>query len=644
MANINLTLEESKSLAVDREFRQDINLLRGVAILSVVLYHFAPALLPGGFVGVDIFFVISGFLMTKIISTSLEKHSFNLIKFYTARAKRILPALLLMCIIMALATLFWLPTNEYRKLGNYIGYIVIFISNIKLKKESGDYFATDSHENWFLHTWSLSVEWQFYLVLPFIIMALYPLRKWITTGLCLLILTLGAFWYSMSATANDATRFYLMPYRAWEMLCGGLVWYGANRLTLPRALRTITSLLGYMLIAASVFFISAERAWPGGLTLLPIIGTMLVIYSNDNSLISLADRNLRWVGLSSYSIYLWHWPVAVYLIYAGHQDNGLWVVGAIALSFLLGWVSWVMIEQPAKNFLNQLSVAALWIILFSCIGTAWGYSYLVKNGMIVSHPDVQVERIATEANNKNYAADPKTHMSFYGTGTPAAIIIGDSHAEAAATAVAAAAADRGSVVGITYSGCPTLADATLLESKRCGKFNRSLSEKLKAYPANVPVVIINRLTHYAEKRLVKFITGSLDDKEYLQQYAASIVKMACTLNREHPVVLVNPVPEMNVNVPRTLSHRLMTSKKAQDISIPLEEYQNRNRAILMAQSLAAKTCGVKVLDPTPYLCSAGRCMGSKNLEPHYFDDNHLSETGNKALVPMFRLIFTQHTP
>ncbi|MGX7396487.1 MULTISPECIES: SGNH hydrolase domain-containing protein [Enterobacter] len=303
-----------------------------------------------------------------------------------------------------------------------------------------------------------------------------------------------------------------------------------------------------------------------------------------------------------------------------------------------------MIEQPAKNFLNQLSVAALWIILFSCIGTAWGYSYLVKNGMIVSHPDVQVERIATEANNKNYAADPKTHMSFYGTGTPAAIIIGDSHAEAAATAVAAAAADRGSVVGITYSGCPTLADATLLESKRCGKFNRSLSEKLKAYPANVPVVIINRLTHYAEKRLVKFITGSLDDKQYLQQYAASIVKMACTLNREHPVVLVNPVPEMNVNVPRTLSHRLMTSKKAQDISIPLEEYQNRNRAILMAQSLAAKTCGVKVLDPTPYLCSAGRCMGSKNLEPHYFDDNHLSETGNKALVPMFRLIFTQHTP
>ncbi|HAS0831399.1 TPA: acyltransferase, partial [Enterobacter cloacae subsp. cloacae] len=114
MVNINLTLEKSKSLAVDREFRQDINLLRGVAILSVVLYHFAPALLPGGFVGVDIFFVISGFLMTKIISTGLEKRSFNLIGFYAARSKRIIPALLMLCIIMALVTLFWLPTNEYR--------------------------------------------------------------------------------------------------------------------------------------------------------------------------------------------------------------------------------------------------------------------------------------------------------------------------------------------------------------------------------------------------------------------------------------------------------------------------------------------------------------------------------------------------
>lgn len=640
MANINLTLEETKSLAVDRDFRQDINLLRGIAILSVVFYHFAPTLLPGGFTGVDIFFVISGFLMTKIIATSLERQTFNLFQFYAARSKRIIPALLMLCVVLALVTFFWLPTNEYRKLGNYIGYAALFISNLKLKKESGDYFATDSHENWFLHTWSLSVEWQFYLVLPFIMMALYPLRKRVDTGLCLLLLALCSFLVSVTSTSLDAaTRFYLMPYRAWEMLCGGLVWYAAKRYAPLHTWRIIIALLGYAFILASILFITPEHAWPGGFTLLPVVGTMLVIYSNSPSLINMIDRNLRWVGLSSYSVYLWHWPIAVFLIYAGKQHNGLWVVSAISLSFLLGWLSWILIEQPGKNVLNQRSVAAFWAIVFACVGITWGYSHLVKSDIITSRPDPQVDQIAAQANNKNYAADPKTHMSYYGTGAATAIIIGDSHAEATATALAEAAKDLGSVVGITYSGCPTLANADLLESNRCGKFNRSLSKKLQAYPGDVPVVIVNRLTHYAENKLVKFKTGPQDEKNYLHQYADSIVKMACTLNRNHPVWLVNPIPEMGVDVPRTLSHRLMTNQKTQDILISLADYQKRNSAIIQAQQQAAEQCGVRVLDPTPYLCSMGRCMGSRNLEPRYFDDNHLSETGNKSLVPMFKQIF-----
>lgn len=204
--------------------KSDIFLSSGIAILSVVFYHFAPDLLPGGFAGVDIFFVISGFLMTKIIATGLERQSFNIIQFYAARFKRIIPALLVLCVILSLATFFWLPTNEYQKLGNYVGYTALLISNLKLKKESGDYFATDSHENWFLHTWSLSVEWQFYLVLPFIMMALYPLRKKVDPGICLLMLALCSFFVGIfSPSVNSATRFYLMPYRAWEMLCGGLV-------------------------------------------------------------------------------------------------------------------------------------------------------------------------------------------------------------------------------------------------------------------------------------------------------------------------------------------------------------------------------------------------------------------------------------
>lgn len=641
MANINLSLEETSSLSVDRDFRQDINLLRGIAILSVVFYHFTATLLPGGFAGVDVFFVISGFLMTKIIATGLERNSFNLIQFYAARCKRIIPALLAMCLIVAATTFFWLPTNEYQKLGNYIGYAALFISNLKLNKESGDYFAPDSHENWFLHTWSLSVEWQFYLVLPFIMMGLYPLRKKLNTGLCLAILTVASFIVSVTHTSNTAaTSFYLMPYRAWEMLCGGLVWYAAQRFVMPLMLRPVAAIAGYALILLSLFFITAEHAWPGPLTLLPVAGAMLVIYSDYQPLVSLFDRNFRWAGLSSYSVYLWHWPVAVILLYCGKQHNGLWVMSAIALSFAVGWLSWVLIEQPGKNYLSQRSSRAFWLILFACVGVAWLFSYLVKNQIVVSQPDPLVNKIALEATNKNYAANPKTHLSTYGTGEPAAIIIGDSHAEATATALAEAAQGKGSVVGITYSGCPTLARGELGARNRCGEFNRSLPSRLNDYAPDVPVVIVNRLTHYAEKQLVTFGAGQQNKQDYLRQYSDAIVDMACSLNSTRPVYLVNPIPEMAQNVPRTLSHRLMTGKTTHDLSIPVATYAKQNAVILQAQARAAKQCGVQVLDPTAWLCTAGRCMGSKNLQPWYFDDNHLSETGNKMLVPMFRQVFS----
>ncbi|MGK9174765.1 acyltransferase [Yokenella regensburgei] len=642
MANINLSVEATQTVMVDRDFRQDINLLRGIAILSVVLYHFAGQLLPGGFAGVDVFFVISGYLMTKIIATGLERRSFNLIQFYAARCKRIIPALLIFCTILLLATYLWMPNNEYRKLGNYVGYVALFISNIKLNKEAGDYFATSAHENWFLHTWSLSVEWQFYLILPIILMAVYPFRKRISSGSCLLILTLCSFLACITLTSSSAsTRFYLMPYRAWEMLCGGLVWYATTRFTLTANLRPMTAISGYLLIVLSLVFLTTDDAWPGGLTLLPVTGTMLVIYSNCQSITAVFDRNLRWIGLSSYSVYLWHWPVAVYLVYAGQHTKGPWVLGAIALSFIAGWLSWLLIELPAKNYLSGQSAIKFWSIILSVVGAAWLFSYLVKNDFIVSQPNPLVNKIALEANNKNFAANPKTHLSYYGQGKPVAIIVGDSHAEATATALAEAAEGTGAVIGLTASGCPTLADGELKEGKACGQFNRGLSDRLKSWPSEVPVIIVNRLTHYAEQRLVIFDNQSENDATYLRKYAEAMIRMACTLNREHPVYLVSPMPEMPVNVPRTLSHSLMTGRAVQDISVSLSQWQQHNTVVLQAQYQAAQQCGVQVLDPTPYLCHDGRCMGSQNLQPWYFDDNHLSETGNKRLVPMFRKIFAQ---
>jgi peptidoglycan/LPS O-acetylase OafA/YrhL len=641
MANLSLSIESTERYSVDSQFRQDINLLRGIAIVSVVFYHFAAQLLPGGFAAVDVFFVISGFLMTKIIAGGLEAQTFSLLRFYTARCKRIIPALLALCLLLPLLMWFWLPALEFRRLGNYISYAILFISNIKLNKDAGGYFATSSHENWLLHTWSLSVEWQFYLALPLLLMALHLVRKRISMMLSLMLLAICSFIGCViyASAGNLSSLFYLMPFRAWEMLCGGLVWFISQRYTFSRARARLCALVGYLIIAASVVLITPDSAWPGYLTLFPVLGTMLVIASNYQPLAESIDRHCRWIGLSSYSVYLWHWPIAVFIVYADRQHNALWITSGIALSFLLGWLSWVLIEQPANKSLSRLSAPAFWLVMLATVSGCYIFGNLVKYQTLVNSPNPLVNQIANEAENKNRAADPKTSLSYYGTGPLAAVIVGDSHAEATATALAAAAQGHGSVMGMTWSGCPNLYDAHVDKNEGCYKFNKSLASRLADIPSTTPVVIVNRLGHYAESHLVHFDDKNIVGIQYLHTYAESMISMACALNQHHKVYLVRPVPEMNVNVPRYLSHALMMGKQPQDVSIQEAEYRKKTEFIWQAQDRAVNQCGVKVIDPSRWLCTDGRCMGSKNLQPLYFDDNHLSETGNRVLVPMFKEIF-----
>lgn len=641
MANLSLSIESTERYSVDSQFRQDINLLRGIAIVSVVFYHFAAQLLPGGFAAVDVFFVISGFLMTKIIAGGLEAQTFSLLRFYTARCKRIIPALLALCLLLPLLMWFWLPALEFRRLGNYISYAILFISNIKLNKDAGGYFATSSHENWLLHTWSLSVEWQFYLALPLLLMALHLVRKRISMMFSLMLLAICSFIGCViyASAGNLSSLFYLMPFRAWEMLCGGLVWFISQRYTFSRARARLCALAGYLIIAASVVLITPDGAWPGYLTLFPVLGTMLVIASNYQPLAESIDRHCRWIGLSSYSVYLWHWPIAVFIVYADRQHDALWITSGIALSFLLGWLSWVLIEQPANKSLSRLSAPAFWLVVLATVSGCYIFGNLVKYQTLVNSPNPLVDQIANEAENKNRAADPKTSLSYYGTGPLAAVIVGDSHAEATATALAAAAQGHGSVMGMTWSGCPNLSDAHVDKNEGCYKFNKSLASRLADIPATTPVVIVNRLGHYAESHLVHFDDKNIVGIQYLHTYAESMISMACSLNQHHKVYLVRPVPEMNVNVPRYLSHALMMGKQPQDVSIQEAEYRKKTEFIWQAQDRAVNQCGVKVIDPSRWLCTDGRCMGSKNLQPLYFDDNHLSETGNRVLVPMFKEIF-----
>ncbi|HCT7002350.1 acyltransferase family protein [Morganella morganii] len=293
-----------------KSFREDINGLRAIAVLSVLIFHFNPSYLPGGFVGVDVFFVISGFLMTSIIFRGIGNNSFSTWNFLKARAKRIVPALTTVIIICLLFGYLCFDVISYKILGQHSAGSLTFISNYIYQYESG-YFDESSRNKVLLHTWSLSVEWQFYIIYPIILSILSKFISIDKLKATVLFLMLASLLWCIYISQKDPVSSYFMIYsRAWEMMLGGLAFlYPIN--TSDR-IRKIIEIIGLLLIAISFFIVNETMSWPGYYAVIPVIGAYFCILSGNKKTI-LSWRLIQYTGLWSYSIYLVHWPVLVFL-------------------------------------------------------------------------------------------------------------------------------------------------------------------------------------------------------------------------------------------------------------------------------------------------------------------------------------------
>lgn len=645
-----------------KNFRDDINGLRAWAVLAVILFHFGVPGFSGGFVGVDIFFVISGFLMTGIVVEGLEKNDqkqFSVIEFYMARARRILPALIVLCaVLLALGWLALLPL-DYKMLGTHAVSAIFFLSNIQFWREAG-YFDTNSHDKWLLHTWSLSAEWQFYLILPLVIMAvwkLWPGRKSVFNILLAGLLASLALSVVLSPLAPSAA-FYLLPTRAWEMLAGGLLYLLANRLSLTEGLRTVFESIGFALIAWAILGFDSSSNWPGWRALVPVVGTMLVLLAARSNTRWTGLAVTQWLGTRSYSLYLWHWPIVVALTYWGQQATPTFIVAGLGLTLVLGHLSYHLIESSTRRQLASLNIGKSSALLLSCVVvvTAVGFGVIYNNG-VYGRLDPKAELISQESRNSN----PRRDECLIGNGIASpscqfggsdlqVIVLGDSHANAIVSAVVSAAPSPNiGVMELSYSACPTIQGVHGLLQKQCGDFVDWAIAKLKATPKNIPVVIINRHAQFvfgqnedsskANKPQVYFSKiYKTPEPEFLEEYAKNLTNTACQLAQDRTVYLVRPIPEMGVNVPMRTARTVMLGIE-QGIYVTLADYQQRQAFIWQAQDAARDRCGVKILDPLPYLCSDGRCYGAQNHRPLYRDADHLSEHGNKVLVPMFMEVF-----
>jgi peptidoglycan/LPS O-acetylase OafA/YrhL len=334
-------------------FRHDINALRAVAVGSVLLFHFDMPGFQGGFVGVDVFFVISGFLMTQIIARGLDQGRFSLVGFYMARVRRIVPALLAMSAAVLCFGALAVDPQTFRGMARSVGSSLLFLSNFDYAAQGG-YFAKAAQSNWLLHTWSLSVEWQFYLIYPLLLLALARsevLRRHRATALAVIGVLSLALSVGVLATHSDTAlglSFYLLPSRAWEMILGGLIALAAAP---PERIRTPLVIAGLVIILAAVCGIDSNTPWPGYGAIAPVAGAAMIVYAARTDAFWSRLPGVQAMGRWSYSIYLWHWPLVAAIFYFDPPHAHLIGLAGLLISVGLGAISYGLIERRLTSWL-----------------------------------------------------------------------------------------------------------------------------------------------------------------------------------------------------------------------------------------------------------------------------------------------------
>lgn len=333
------------------DYRPDIDGLRALAVLGVIVFHASARLLPGGFVGVDVFFVISGFLISSLIIRGMENKSFRFTEFYTRRIKRILPAYILVSLVTLAAASFLLIPNDYIFYTTSLAASWAFLSNVFFSMLSWGYFGQRTEEFPLLHTWSLSVEEQFYFIFPILLLFLFRyFRKYIVAILC--ALGIAFIWLSELKT-GQAKSYFLLSSRAHELIIGTLTFYLVRRFPLASSmLASILAGIGMLLILGSLFWLNSGSPFPGINSLYPCLGAAMLIYagSTRHALMPLlTNRAIVFIGLISYSLYLWHWPIFSFLRYRRIEIDFATGTMAVAAAFLLAWLTWKFIERPIRS-------------------------------------------------------------------------------------------------------------------------------------------------------------------------------------------------------------------------------------------------------------------------------------------------------
>jgi peptidoglycan/LPS O-acetylase OafA/YrhL len=668
-------------LVAEGKYRSDIDGLRAVAVLSVIGFHAFPAVVVGGFVGVDVFFVISGFLISGIIFGALERDRFSFVQFYARRIRRIFPALILVLIsAMVFGCLFLFP-DELRMLGKHIFGSGLYSNNLFLWKEAG-YFDASASQKPLLHLWSLGIEEQFYLTFPLVVWLLWRSRYRLPA---LIALCIVSFALNVLAAPHHATgAFYSPMTRAWELLIGVILSYGTMPKPKPalslvpselgdwmmghsKHLRDLLSLTGIAMVASSLFIISSNSVWPGYLALLPTLGGAAIIAGGSQAWVNriiLGHPVVVYLGLISYPLYLWHWVLLSFAVIITSGDISLGVRAVLALcSIPLAALTYHFIELPIRKGGNLFPKAISLGLTMSVVAAAGLCIYLADGFYAYFPAPVQetyrdIHRLADISETLNC---PKAIISAgvkkglfcrsVGTGAPTSVVWGDSHA--AAFFLDLPQQDQSNnwmLLGGT--SCPPLVGVDLVDNNPdCVATNKLVLDYLRNTSSIKTVTLVffdnyiqtesYAADHVArrnagiggiERTFFRNVGRDIQSKTKAFNVGLSSAVKALQASGKRVVIVIDN-PELPYFPKKCLARNLLP---AGDCRIPRAAVDQREyRERLLIADVAARHPGVVVFDPTSVFCNRDFCSPLKNGFLLYTDSHHLGQSGSSVVTAAF---------
>lgn len=648
------------SLIDKASFRPEINALRALAVIGVIGYHFGIPGFSGGFAGVDVFFVISGYLITSQIQQGLLLGTFNYGAFYVSRLRRIFPALALMCFAVMVFGWWFIFSNEYIEHAKSALQALYFGSNngfIKPEGGGGYFYAVNTAVSPFLHTWSLSIEGQFYVVFPIIWVIIY--KKWRANQINIVLFSFIAAvsYFAYDTLHHTEQSFYSLPVRAWEFLAGACLVVLPQRMP-SKLTANLVSAAGVICLVVSGYFLDASLLWPSYWTAIPIIGTLGVLVARNAASSRWLFNNwlVQRAGDMSYSLYLWHWPLIVFAKqYVAIHDRALTAAELVILlvaTTVLAFLSWRFVEMPIrrnKTLWTTKRIVVLVVIVLISFWGAWRYAALThgiptrmgnymsqaKYEKIIKIPEYAGLCILEQRSSVKMEDLVFCNLNESKQKSPSILMWGDSHMHHYYPAIRQAAMDlKLNGIVATRAGCrPTLPNeypynsySIEKEAELCKEFNNEINRKLAKTPS-ITTVILGRLW--------------FDDESVYQ--TINLAKSLALAGKK--VILLGAIPKPKSNVSTMFIQQQIWQRRSISEMAVLRSTQSHldNLDGYTGEQLSSEILKGQIIfiNSMSHFCDQQECFLVKNGINNYWDDSHITKAKALEFVDEFKRALKQ---